>query len=93
MSTVSVLQREAREIAHRLQLCQDIEAGLMQVTLMESAVAWVASQPPVVQQGLARQMQALLQCQERQDWLGLADFLAWEWCEWLSQCEAGDNAS
>lgn len=83
MSTVSALQQAAQDIARRLQLCQDIEAGLMLVTLMESAVAWATTQPTVVQQGLARQMQALLQCQERQDWLGLADWLAWEWCEWL----------
>ena len=40
------------------------------------------------QQRFAQLLKAILACQERQDWLGLADYLAWEWADLLLSIDA-----
>ncbi len=81
------LRERSRQTAAQFQLCHDIEGGLALVGLVESMVALSASFTPAEQLEFARQVKAILACQERQDWLGLADYLAWEWSALLTSVE------
>lgn len=40
---------------------------------------------PAEQRELAQLVKALMSCQERRDWLGLADYLLWEWSDFLTR--------
>ena len=83
----AALRERSQQTAAQFQLCHDIEGALALVELVESMLALSASFTPAEQLEFARLVKAILACQERQDWLGLADGLAWEWCEWLDTCE------
>jgi hypothetical protein len=64
-------------------LGRDVEAALTMVDVFEEAHTLVLSAPRDVQQSWAGVLTQMLACQERQDWLGLADFLEYELVELL----------
>ena len=83
----AALRERSQQTAAQFQLCHDIEGALALVELVESMVALSASFTPAEQLEFARLVKAILACQERQDWLGLADYLAWEWSALLTSVE------
>ena len=83
----AVLRELSQQTAAQFQLCHEIEGVLALVGLVESMVALSAGFTPAEQLELARLVKAILACQERQDWLGLADYLAWEWSALLTSVE------
>ena len=83
----AVLRELSQQTAAQFQLCHDIEGVLALVGLVEAMVALSARFTPAEQVELARLVKAILACQERQDWLGLADYLAWEWSALLTSVE------
>ena len=83
----AVLRELSQQTAAQFQLCHDIEGGLALVGLVEAMVALSARFTSAEQLELARLVKAILACQERQDWLGLADYLAWEWSALLTSVE------
>ncbi len=83
----AVLRERSQQTAAQFQLCHDIEGVLALVGLVEAMVDLSARFTPAEQVELARLVKAILACQERQDWLGLADYLAWEWSALLTSVE------
>ncbi|EIS3739901.1 hypothetical protein LO908_002266 [Aeromonas hydrophila] len=70
-------------LAHQFRLGQSVAASQALPELLQEVVTEQGNLPP----GLVA---ALLQCQERQDWLGLADYLEYEVVHCLST-PAGDT--
>jgi len=73
------LASQSRAIAAQFRLCHDIEGALALVAMLEQVVALMASLPPAQLQLAAGLMRNALACQERKDWLALADDLSVEW--------------
>jgi hypothetical protein len=74
---------DARHCAALFRLGRDVEAALKMVDLIETVVPWSASQTVVQQQALQKVLGEILACQERQDWIGVADWLGYELVELL----------
>lgn len=77
---VSVPQRqnEANDLALKIRLGHNVEAGLMLVTYLEQLVTVYPKFPVEQQRQFQSILSAMLACQERQDWIGLADYLEYE---------------
>lgn len=72
---------DALHCAHLFRLGRDIEAALKMVDLIDITMSLFASRPKEDQAQLAHVMSEILQCQERQDWIGVADWLEVEFVE------------
>lgn len=83
MSTLSLCKDECRQCAGLFRLGRDVEAALTMVDVFEKAQQCLASAPVEVQQVWAQLLMQMLDCQERQDWLGLADYMEYELIELL----------
>jgi hypothetical protein len=66
---------EARRCADLFRLGRDIEAALVMVELIDAAMPRFATRPAAEQHACSQVLGAILDCQERQDWIGLADWL------------------
>ena len=79
MRSVSTWQHGATELVVLLRLGRSVEAGLRLADYLERVLTGLQEQP---NQEITRQLPvllaAILACQERQDWLGLADYLDYE---------------
>jgi len=71
-------QKEANDLALKIRLGHNVEAGLMLVTYLEQLVAVYSQFPAEQQRQFQSILSAMLACQERQDWIGLADYLEYE---------------
>ncbi|MNH14898.1 hypothetical protein D3C79_744990 [compost metagenome] len=71
--------RAARECATLLRLGRDVEAALRMVELCDEVL------PQVDPKAGAVVMQAMLDAQQRQDWLALADYLEYELLHLIEQ--------
>ena len=71
-------QKEANDLALKIRLGLNVEAGLMLVTYLEQLVAVYPKFPVEQQRQFQSIISAMLACQERQDWIGLADYLEYE---------------
>ncbi|TDV67998.1 hypothetical protein [Pseudomonas sp. LP_7_YM] len=71
----------ARHCAGLFRLGRDIEAALEMVELIETAMPLFTSRSVQEQAQWMQVLSAVLQCQERQDWLGVADWLEVEFVE------------
>jgi hypothetical protein len=69
---------ECRQCAGLFRLGRDVEAALDMVDVFEGAQHLLMSASPDIQQSWAQVLTQMLDCQERQDWLGLADFMEYE---------------
>lgn len=72
---------EARECAKLFRLGRDIEGALKMVELIDRALPLMEGVSAERQAEWGRVLSAILACQERQDWVGLADWLEVEFVE------------
>ncbi|MGF6555013.1 hypothetical protein ABIA48_001393 [Pseudomonas sp. S30_BP2TU TE3576] len=79
---------ECRQCAGLFRLGRDVEAALNMVDLFDETQRQIAQAPQDVQQAWALMLRQMLACQERQDWLGLADFMEYELIELLENMPA-----
>ena len=76
--SVALWQKDANNLALKVRLGHNVEAGLMLVTYLEQLVAVYPKFPAEQQRQFQFILSAMLACQERQDWIGLADYLEYE---------------
>jgi hypothetical protein len=72
---------EARECAKLFRLGRDIEGALKMVELIDRSMPLMEGVCAERQAEWGRVLGAILACQERQDWLGVADWLEEEFVE------------
>lgn len=72
---------EARECAKLFRLGRDIEGALQMVELIDRSLPLMDGASVERQAEWGRVLGAILACQERQDWLGVADWLEVELVE------------
>ena len=84
------LRLRSQQAAEQFRLSHDIEASLALVDIVETMAALCVHLTAQEQQRFAQLLKAILACQERQDWLGLADYLEYEVVHCLST-PAGDT--
>lgn len=85
MSIPTQIIDNARHCAALFRLGRDIEAALEMVELIDTVMPLFASRSAQEQGQWMQVLNAILQCQERQDWLGVADWLEVEFverCHW-----------
>ncbi|MFP3848362.1 hypothetical protein [Pseudomonas sp. W5-01] len=75
---------EARECAKLFRLGRDIEGALQMVELIDRSLPLMDGASVERQAEWERVLGAILACQERQDWLGVADWLQVELVEIVS---------
>ncbi|HWH89135.1 MAG TPA: hypothetical protein VNV36_20490 [Pseudomonas sp.] len=83
MSALSQCQNQCRQCATLFRLGRDVEAALTMVDVFEEAQQCLSSASVEVQQIWAQVLMQMLDCQERRDWLGLADYMEYELVELL----------
>jgi hypothetical protein len=71
-------QKEALDLAAMIRLGHNVEAGLILVNCVEQLVTAYPQFPAKQQRDFQSILSAMLACQERQDWIGLADYLEYE---------------
>ncbi|ABA73269.1 MULTISPECIES: hypothetical protein [Pseudomonas] len=79
---------ECRQCAGLFRLGRDVEAALTMVDVFEGAQQSLLSAGAQTQQVWAQLLTQMLECQERQDWLGLADFMEYELIQLLEEPSA-----
>ncbi|CAI8739911.1 Antibiotic biosynthesis monooxygenase [Pseudomonas sp. IT-347P] len=79
---------ECRQCASLFRLGRDVEAALSMVDVFEGAQQLLLSASADVRQMWAQVLTQMLDCQERQDWLGLADYMEYELIELLESVPA-----
>lgn len=84
MTANNLLIESARHCARLFRLGRDIEAAMNMVDLMDSAMPLLGTRPAQEQAQWTHVLSEILQCQERQDWIGLADWLE---VEFVGLCE------
>lgn len=72
---------EARDCAKLFRLGRDIEGALKMVELIDRSLPLMDGVSADRQAEWGRVLSAILVCQERQDWLGVADWLEVEFLE------------
>ncbi|UVM48938.1 MULTISPECIES: hypothetical protein [unclassified Pseudomonas] len=88
MSRIEQCARECRQCAGLFRLGRDVEAVLNMVEVFEHVQAVVQGAEPDIQQQWARLLAGMLDCQEAQDWLGLADSMEYELVDLLEAARA-----
>ncbi len=83
MTAIDKCMDECRQCAGLFRLGRDVEAALVMVDVFEGAQQALMSASTDIQQSWAGVLTQILECQERQDWLGLADFMEYELSELL----------
>ncbi|MFK3796092.1 hypothetical protein [Pseudomonas sp. NPDC088444] len=78
MTDLEHISHDARRCARLFRLGRDIEGALKMVELIDAALPTFTARPADQQAEWAQVLTAILQCQERQDWIGLADWLEGE---------------
>lgn len=90
MTTIEQCVDECRQCAGLFRLGRDVEAALDMVEVFEGAEQLLMSAPATVQQDWALILTQMLDCQERQDWLGLADWMEYELIEVLQKARSAN---
>ncbi len=88
MSALSLCKDECRQCANLFRLGRDVEAALTMVDVFEKTQQCLSSASVDVQQAWARVLGQMFECQERQDWLGLADYMEYEVLDLLESASA-----
>ncbi|MFJ4195812.1 MULTISPECIES: hypothetical protein [unclassified Pseudomonas] len=78
MSALQQCVDECRQCAGLFRLGRDVEAALEMVDVFEKAQRLMVGATAENQQGWMQVLTRILACQERQDWLGLADYMECE---------------
>lgn len=84
MTSAAQLTQVARDCAGLFRLGRNVEAALDMVELFTGLMPLFAQGPDALKQQWLRLLQAMLDRQEAQDWLGLADYLEYELVELLA---------
>ena len=90
MTTIEQCVDECRQCAGLFRLGRDVEAALDMVEVFEGAQQLLMSAPATVQQDWALVLTHMFDCQERQDWLGLADWMEYELIEVLQKARSSN---
>ncbi|MGG2020937.1 hypothetical protein AB1J88_12970 [Pseudomonas sp. S8] len=90
MTTIEQCVDECRQCAGLFRLGRDVEAALDMVEVFEGAQQLLMSAPATVQQDWALVLTQMLDRQERQDWLGLADWMEYELIEVLQKARSSN---
>ena len=88
MTAMAQCINECNQCGGLFRLGRDVEAALSMVEVFEGAQQLLQSAPADVQQMWAQVLTQMLDCQERQDWLGLADSMEYELIELLTAMPA-----
>jgi hypothetical protein len=88
MTTIEHCVDECRQCAALFRLGRDVEAALDMVDVFEGAQQLLIARPAQIQQDWAYVLTHMLDCQERQDWLGLADWMEYELVELLQKARS-----
>lgn len=88
MTVMETCIAECRQCAGLFRLGRDVEAALPMVDVFEGAQQLLLSAPTDIQQMWAQLLLQMLGCQERQDWLGLADYMEYELLDLLESIPA-----
>lgn len=88
MSALQGCVDDCRRCAGLFRLGRDVEAALDMVDVFEGAQHLLVSASQEIQQSWAQVLTQMLVCQERQDWLGLADFMEYELIRLLESSRA-----
>ena len=83
MTDLSSLATASRQCAQLFRLGRDIEAALEMVELFEKALPMLAERSAADSEYGTQLLERMLECQQRQDWLALADYMEYEWVEFL----------
>ncbi|AZE47522.1 hypothetical protein C4K04_1834 [Pseudomonas chlororaphis] len=78
MSALRKCVDECRQCAGLFRLGRDVEAALTMVDVFEEAQQLLVSASADIQQSWSQVLMHMLDCQERQDWIGLADYMEYE---------------
>jgi hypothetical protein len=90
MTTIGQCVDECRQCAGLFRLGRDVEAALDMVEVFEGAQQLLMSAPAAIAQDWAFVLAKMLECQERQDWLGLADWMEFELIELLQKARSAN---
>ena len=90
MTAIEQCVDECRQCAGLFRLGRDVEAALDMVEVFEGAQQLLMSAPATVQQDWALVLTQMFDCQERQDWLGLADWMEFELIEVLQKARSSN---
>ncbi|WP_438301048.1 hypothetical protein [Pseudomonas sp. NMS19W] len=85
MTVVERSVDECRQCAGLFRLGRDVEAALNMVDVFEGVQQSMIAAPEQIQQDWAFVLMQMMNCQERQDWLGLADWMEYELIELLQK--------
>jgi hypothetical protein len=88
MTTIEQCLEKSRQCAGLFRLGRDVEAALDMVDVFEGAQQLLIAAPAPIQQDWAFVLTQMLDCQERQDWLGLADWMEYELIEVLQKARS-----
>jgi len=88
MNALSHCMKQCRDTAALFRLGRDVEAALGMVDVFEYAQQCLASASVDTQQQWAQVLTQMFECQERQDWLALADYMEYELVELLESAAA-----
>lgn len=83
LSTIEECRRVALELALEFRLGKNTQAALEMAEMVNTLIAIFPTTAPASVQQLGHILGQILQCQERHDWLGLADYLEYELQELL----------
>lgn len=88
MNALSECKDQCRQCAGLFRLGRDVEAALGMVDVFENAQQCLASASAATQQQWAQVLAQMFECQERQDWLALADYMEYELVNLLENAAA-----
>ncbi|MBV8043978.1 hypothetical protein [Pluralibacter sp.] len=78
------LSAQFTTLAEQFRLGLSLDAALALPPLLKLLLPLLPTLPAQTQRQLPQIMSAILACQEREDWLGLADWLEYELCHALA---------
>ncbi|KOY01475.1 hypothetical protein [Pseudomonas nunensis] len=87
MSALEQCVDECRQCAGLFRLGRDVEAALAMVDVFDEAQRLLSAAPRDIQLKWTHLLTQMLACQERQDWLGLADFMEYELVDLLESVQ------
>lgn len=87
MSALEQCVDECRQCAGLFRLGRDVEAALVMVDVFDEAQRLLSTAPRDIQLKWTQVLTQMLACQERQDWLGLADFMEYELVDLLESVQ------
>lgn len=86
MNTLTDCSNQARQLALQFRLGKNTQAALDMATMVNALIVIFPSSQPQHIKLLQQILGQCLDCQQRQDWLALADYLEYELQELLQLC-------